>query len=123
MTDKAVPATIEQNVKERMKLLIGELIPDEQWDKLIQDNVREFKTVDLPKLVKAELTEHYKRLISEEFQKPEWREQWGTNGQRLASDAVREILKASAGDILAAMMGFAAQQVVQDIQYKVQGYR
>ena len=119
----SVPAMLEQNVKERMKTIIGEMIPEEMWDKLVKDNIDEFCKVDLPRLIKSALAEQYKKIILDEFNKPEWITQYTLNGKQIGSDMVREIIKASAADILAGMIGIVCQNVLMDLQNKVQQYR
>ena len=69
-----LPTTIQDSIKERIKSIVGELIPEETYNTIVTATVKEFMTVDLPKLVKDELTAEYKKLIAAEFQKPEWRE-------------------------------------------------
>jgi len=66
----------EDRVKERMKEIVADLIPDDKWESIVSSTVLEFEKVDLPKLVKDELTEKYKLLIQSEFQKPEWQQKW-----------------------------------------------
>jgi hypothetical protein len=115
----SVPATLEQNVKERVKAIIGEMIPEELWDKLVKDNVNEFTRVDLPKLVRAELTEHYKTIIRNELNTLEWSARWENNRQ-VCSEMVKEIIVGAAPDILAGMIGMIAQQVISNIQSQIQ---
>jgi hypothetical protein len=119
----SVPATLEQNVKERIKGVIGELIPEEMWDRLVRDNVEEFKKVDLPKLVKTDLAERYKKAIDAEFSKPEWQTQWGNAGQEGASEMVKKIMVESASDVLAGMVGSIVQQMLYNLRSQVQQYR
>ena len=117
-----LPATIQDNIKERIKLIVGELIPEETYNQLVTAAVDEFTKIDLPKLVKAELTEKYKTLIRESMSGPEWQIGWDGNRQT-ASEAVKKIIIASAPDILASMMGFVAEQTVMSLRNQVQGYR
>jgi len=117
-----LPATIQDNVKERIKLIVGELIPEETYDKIVTATIHEFMQTDLPKLVKAELTEKYKVLISESLSGPEWQTGWEGN-QQVASEAVKAILIASAPDILAGLIGFSAEQVVMNFRNQMQQYR
>lgn len=118
----SVPATLEQNVKERVKAIIGEMIPEELWDKLVKDNVNEFTRVDLPKLVRAELTEHYKTIIRNELNTLEWSARWENNRQ-VCSEMVKKIIVEAAPDILTGMIGMVAQTVISNIQSQIQQSR
>ncbi|HAR45674.1 MAG TPA: hypothetical protein DCS42_12300 [Nitrospiraceae bacterium] len=70
----SLPVTFEQNVKERIKAIVGELVHEEVWEKVVRETIASFLRDDLPKLVKSELTEKYKSLISAELAKPEWKQ-------------------------------------------------
>jgi len=117
-----LPATLEQNVKERVKGIIGELIPEEVWDKLIHNNIEEFQKIDLPRLVKAELTAKYKVVIVDELCKPEWQGLWD-NGKQSASEMVRQTILGSASEVLVEMIGTTVQNMVNNIRSQVQNYR
>lgn len=119
----SVPATFEQNVKERIKTIVGELIPEEIWDKVVRETISSFLRDDIPKLVKTELTEKYRKIILDELSKPEWYERWDTVGGSVASEMVAEILKKSAGDILASMIGGITQQMLYGLRQQVQQWK
>lgn len=114
--------TFEQSVKARVKEIIGELIPEETWDNIIRQTIDGFIKVDLPNLVRRELTDKYKKIITEELSKPEWQTKY-VNGHQVASDLVSEIIKNSAGDILVSLIGGISQQITYDIQNKVSSFR
>ena len=56
--------TFEDSVKERLKSIVADLIPEERWDTIVRATVQEFEKKDLPVLVKAELTNKYKEIIA-----------------------------------------------------------
>jgi len=118
-----VPAIFEQNVKERIKTIIGELIPEEMWDKVVRETISSFLRDDLPRLVKVELTEKYRNLIQDELSKPEWQEKWNTVGGSVASEMVAGIIEKSAGDILASMIGGITQQMLSNLRQQIQTWR
>ncbi|MFH2074149.1 MAG: hypothetical protein ABIJ57_02205 [Pseudomonadota bacterium] len=117
-----VPATLEQNVKERVKEIVGEMIPEEMWDTLVSNAIAEFKQVDLPKLVKAGLTEKYKAVIVDELCKPEWQTQW-KDGRQSASEMVHQIILGAAPEILTAMIGLTVQNMICNLRSQVHNYR
>ena len=109
----SLPATIENNIREKIKSTIGDMIPEEVWDKLVKDLTNQFINVELQKLVNAELTEHFRAKIREEFASPEWQSKWNPHVYGpAASDMVKNILVEAAPMIFANMMGAMAQQVV-----------
>mgnify|MGYP001613329627 CR=1 len=111
--------TFEDSVKAKLKGIVADMIPEDRWDAIVRATVADFEKNDLPKLVKAELTEQYKAAISAEFSKPEWSGTW-TDAQMQASAKVQEILVASAPLILASMIGAGSQQVMQNFYSALQ---
>jgi len=119
MSDQIV--RFEDRVKDRMKEIVADLIPDDKWEAIVSATVSEFEKVDLPNLVKAELTQKYKQLIQEEFKKPEWKQRFDGNPP-IASEMVHKIILESAPLILAGMIGGYTQQIIFDMQNKIQRY-
>lgn len=117
-----LPATFNDSVKERIRIIVGELIPEDVYNSIVADSVQNFMKVDLPKLVKDELTEKYKALIKEEFEQPKWQQRWSNAGSQ-ASEKVREIIIEAGPSILAGMIGFAANNVVMDYHNRMQQYK
>ena len=114
--------TFENSVKERLKSIVADLIPEERWDEIVRSTVRDFEKTDLPRLIKAELTEQYKAAIAAEFTKPEWQTTW-SNGAPDASEALKKLLVEAAPIVLASMIGGAMQSVTQNLQYALQQNR
>ncbi len=114
--------SFEDSVKQRLKSIVAELIPEEKWDGIVQVTVHEFEKTDLPKLIKEELTAQYKIAIAAEFAKPEWQSRWNNAGME-ASPAVQKMLIDAAPTILAAMIGGSMQSVMQQLQYNLQNSR
>jgi hypothetical protein len=118
--------TFEDGVKERLKSIVAELIPEDRWTTIVRTTIAEFEKVDLPRLVKSELTEVYKKEIAKEFSKPEWQATFTDHGTQTASALVQKLVIDSAPLVLAAIMGDEAQRVMENIRYQIQtrqGYR
>lgn len=114
--------TFEDSVKERLKSIVADLIPEERWDGIVRATVQDFEKNDLPKLLKNELTEQYKKAIAAEFAKPEWQATWNNGGQG-ASEALQRLLVEAAPLVLASMIGGAVQQVAYNLQSALQNGR
>lgn len=111
--------TFEDSVKARLKSIVADLIPEERWDQIVQATVKDFERVDLPKLIKEELTAQYKQAILTEFSKQEWQAQWA-NGNFGASEALQKMLIEAAPLILASMLGSHMQQMLDQLRYAMQ---
>ncbi len=114
--------TFEDSVKERLKSIVADLIPEERWNEIVRFTVQDFERNDLPRLIKAELAEQYKKVIAAEFAKPEWQATWN-NGVLGTSKALEKLLVEAAPMVLAAMIGGAMQSVTQQLQNSLQQYR
>jgi hypothetical protein len=109
----------EDRVKERLRDIVADLIPEDRFDQITSDAVRKFEREDIPKLVNAELTEKYRALIRAEFEKPEWQSRW--NGvEQQASEMVQKLLVEAAPLVLASMLGGTMQNVLLNFQSQIQ---
>lgn len=114
--------TFEDSVKQRLKTIIADLIPEEKWDGIVQAAVREFEKTDLPKLVRDELTTQYKAAIAKEFAKPEWQAKWSYAGHE-ASPALQQMLIDAAPLVLASLIGSSMQGLIHQLQHNLQNTR
>lgn len=114
--------SFEDSVKQRLKSIVAEMIPEERWDGLVRATVQDFERNDLPKLVKEQLAEQYRKAIADEFAKLEWQATWN-GADQCASEALKKLLVEAAPLVLASMIGGAMQSVTQQLQYALQSGR
>lgn len=107
----------EDGVKARVREIVSELIPEQMYNEIVQRTVEQFRTVELPSLVRAELTAIYKEKIREFISTPEFQAQW-ENGQQVAGEGVKKLLIESAPLVFASVMGGLAQSVIDQLRYK-----
>lgn len=115
--------SFEDSVKQRLKTIVADLIPEDRWDAIVRATVQDFERNDLPKLVKAELSEQYKKAIAAEFAKPEWVPTWSNAGRQGASEALQKLLIEAAPMVLASMIGGAVEQVSCNLRVALQNQR
>ncbi len=111
-------ASFEDNVKAKLKNMVAELIPDERFNLLVHESIRDFEENHIRDLVKKELTKHFEAMVREEMGRPEWQAQWGNSGQVLASDVIRKLITENSGTILANMMS----RVVEDMVFQLNNH-
>lgn len=114
-----LPQQFQDRVKDRMKEVIGDLIPEADWQKMVDATIKEFLADDLPKLVKAELQADFAKKIAAELSKNEWAGWVSPNGQWTASAAVAEITKQVAPDLVHAMFSGIIQSSVYQMQNSI----
>ncbi|HLP99167.1 MAG TPA: hypothetical protein VK149_12065 [Sideroxyarcus sp.] len=114
--------TFEDGVKNRLRGIVAELIPEDRYNELVRQAIVDFERSTLPSIVRTELTEMYKVKIREEFAKPEWCAKYGGINPE-AGDALKAMLVELAPLMLAQMMSGAAQQMFFAYQSQIQNQR
>lgn len=109
-------------VREKVKRDFAGMIPDDAWDKLVQDAVTSFIKDDLKNVVVGELTTEIKKRLQEFFHGSEWTEQWNANGTKTASDKVKEIVRENVPGIVEAAIGMTMQALVNDLRYRMSSH-
>lgn len=110
------PTTFEERVKQRIRDNFMDLIPDEQLQALVNTQIMHFNSVELPKMIKEEITAQYKAAIKAELEKPEYQKTWTDGGRWACSEMVTKLITENASEMLASMMGGMVQQVVYTMQ-------
>lgn len=116
--------SVQERVREKITSDFINMTPPETWAAMVKKEMDSFCDVEFPALVKKELTSFFSGLIRNEMDKPEWQGQWKSHGMH-ASPLVLEIMKQAAPEIVAAMFGNFAQNVVSEIrngQIHLRGY-
>lgn len=112
----------EDAVKDRIKSIVGELIPEDRWQAIVASTVAKFERDDLPALVRTELTKMYGEKIRAELNGSEWQAKWDNSGNAVASEMVKKLLIDSAPLVLANMIGGAVQQTILNLQQNLRSY-
>lgn len=112
----------EDAVKDRLKGIVAELIPEDRWHAIVESTVQKFEREDLPALVRKELTAMYAAKINAELSTQEWQTKYDTTGRAIASDMVQKLLIDSAPLVLAGLIGGAVQQTVYNLQSNLRSY-
>lgn len=111
--------TFEQNVKNKVKEIISDLIPEEQYNAIVASAVKEFREKELPNMVKQELRNTFSAIIIAEVEKPEWRGEY-MDGTEMTSEAVKQMLIKFAPEMLSMVIGNACQNAITQFKYSLQ---
>lgn len=115
----ATMASVQEKVKDRIQTAFLDLIPPEMWDQMVSQHINDFVKTDLPRLVKEEGEKLFRKVLAEEFNKPEWRENWGYGTSVLgpqASAMVKDIVVQCAPELVAGLFGGAVHGIVMQIR-------
>lgn len=112
------PATLMQGVKDRIKSEFVSLIPDNQWQQMIEKEAKVFFEAketgyssnrtyasDFGILVRDELRKEAQKRLLEYLSSPEFNTMYGEHGQPIASQKVKELIVDNSGLILQNMFG------------------
>jgi hypothetical protein len=139
--DKAVvkfeAANYVEKLRDRMKQSMVDLIPDDQWEALLRQEVASFfedreereyggQTKRAPSAFKRALLqvleEESKKRLREMLATPEWSSYW--EGTKLAAgEQVKDLIRKHGAEIMTKWIESAVQQVVTAIQFQQQGFR
>lgn len=108
--------TLEARIAERVGKDLVDLMPPEQWTTLVAAATRKFRNETAPRIIEAELTRKLKEEMAAYMGQPEFTAQWSTLGHQAASEAVTELFKSSAPDILASMLGPTLQHFAESFR-------
>lgn len=115
MNQVANLTSIQDKVKERIQSSFMELLPPEIFENMVKTELDRFVKEDLPRLVREEASRHMLKSIQAHLTSGGWLESWGPQGQ-VASDLVKQVVKESSEDLVAALFGTLVQGAVNYIR-------
>ena len=112
--EKFDPSTLMQGVKDRIKATFVSLIPDEQWDKMVKNEVDDYfkpkqigyssdrkMASDFQILVRNIIENEATKKLKEYLTSPDFITMWAENGIPIASGQVKQMCIENSGQILA----------------------
>ena len=114
------PMTLEQRVKDRIDVALGELFPEDELQRKVEQTIAHMREKELPKLIQDAVRDAMKAAISAEMAKPEWQQTWTQYGTNGASEAMRKVMIEAAPQILAALLDGVAVNITQQIRQSLQ---
>lgn len=94
--------SLNDKVKEKIKAAFVDLIPEDQWNSLVDATSKEFMNVELPKIVREELDKKLREEVVGLLQGKDWLEKWN-GSEYVASDMLGKIIRDSAPQMVEAL--------------------
>ena len=114
--EKFDPSKLMDGVRDRIKSTFVSLIPDAQWEQLVQSQIDKFFTVDLEQICKEMLKEVCKEKIKETLKIYDTGI-WDCDKQsNKATELLKNMLIANAPQIFASMFEGLAMNVIQNMR-------
>ena len=106
------PTAVLNKVRDTIKAKFAELVPEEEWEKMINNAVNEFTSGELVNIVKEMARDHLKEIVKDRLAQLGMDNSWN----HTIDDKLKEIIKENAGDLMAGMIGNAMKQVIANMR-------
>lgn len=107
--------TLNERIAEKVGENLIDLIPADQWEKLVSDQIDFFMTNKAPGIIQKLLQNELQKTVAGVLSSSEYAGTWGNYGEQLSSDGVKAILEQSAPVIFASMFAPVADGLIRDL--------
>jgi hypothetical protein len=124
-------SNLREQMRERIRASFVLMIPDEQWDKLIDAEVKAFfwkggrgearSISDFDRVVSQELEKETRKRVTELLNTPGWQERYNQDYQPMASEEIEKLMIKLAPEMLSALFGGVMQSALQGIKGHIAG--
>lgn len=113
--------TLNQRIAERIGKDLVELIPQDQWQAMVDTEVDKFKRVTAPKIIQELMHEAYMNKAKATIDRLTSSTGWDQAAQEQINGELEAFIGKSAGTIFASMLSPAMQMALQDLRSRL-GY-
>jgi len=113
--------SLNQKIAERIGKDLVDLIPTDQWQKIVDHEVLKFKKETAPSIINELLREAYMVKAKETVDKLRLSTEWDEVAQEQINSELERFIGRASGTILAGMLSPAMQMVLQDLRGRL-GY-
>jgi hypothetical protein len=113
--------TLNERIAERIGKDLVELIPQDQWQALVDTEVAKFKRETAPNIIRELMQEAYMNKAKATIDKLTTSTGWDSVTQEQINEELEQFIGKSAGAIFAGMLSPSMQMVLQDLRGRL-GY-
>ena len=114
-------STLSERIAEKVGKELVDLIPQDEWKKLIDSEMKKFMRVNAPNVIREMIEKEFRVAVAKELDTLTKKTEWNQLTQQSTNDALVELIKASGADILAGILSPVMQQVLSDFRHRL-GY-
>ena len=103
---------LTEKVRDRVKDIFAELIPEEAWQNLVETEIKNFREKILPSIINEELKKMYKAKIKEELFKSDYVQKYDPNGKLVPGEQIKRMLGELAPSFVTALFEGVADNVI-----------
>lgn len=119
MTDSKAPSTLNEIISERIGKDLVSLIPADEWDEMVSNQINKFKSETFPKIVQDLLTEKAKLDIKTKIDEYTSTGEWDASIGQYINKGVVEITKSNASDIMHSLLYPIINGAMQDFRSRM----
>lgn len=113
--------SLNERIAERVGKELVDLIPEDQWQEIVNNEIANFKRETLPKMLKAALADAFKESVQAEVQKLATGNEYNQITGTYTNSALKQFIGDSGGEIFAAVLSPAMTQVMQQLLSQLHG--
>ncbi len=111
--------TLNERIAERIGKDLVELIPQDQWQAMVDAEVLKFRRDIAPKIIQEMLSEAYREQAKTAIQELCVTDEWSAITQTMTSSKLKEFIAESGGQIFAGVLTPAMGMVLQDLNSRL----
>ena len=114
--------TLNQRIAERIGKDLVDLIPTDDWQRLVDTEVRKFRQAVAPQIIQELMREEYIKKAAATIDKLTSTTEWNAVTQEQVNTELEQFLGAAGGVIFAGVMSPAMSMVLNNLKNQVNGY-
>jgi hypothetical protein len=111
--------TLKERIAEKVGKELFELMPEEQWNSMVESQINHFMTELAPKIIRSELELKLKEDIKGKILALSLNDEWNTIAGKGFNNELSQILVSSAPQIIANIMHNSAQDVLSNMHQSI----
>jgi len=114
-------STLNERISERVGQELVDLLPKEEWQKLIDAEMHKFKTEKAVKIIREMLQDAYRQQALASLDKFCTTSEWDQVSNTYTNEELKKFITASSSEIFAGMLAPFMQQALSDLRIRL-GY-
>ena len=114
--------SLNERIAEKVGKELVDLIPQEQWQKLVDSQIDKFMTDMAPQIIQEELKKLLTTAVSSKLGEAQFQGKWNQYSSQVTSEAIHTMIKEAAPEVFAAMLAPTMTGFLQDLRNRLNIY-
>jgi len=111
--------TLNERIAERIGKDLVDLIPDDQWQQMVNREIVLFKNQKAPAIIQKVLSDAYMDVAKREVNKLIVTEEWDADTEQYVHAEITKFIAKSSGVIVAGMLSPSMSVILQDLKNRL----